>query len=166
MALGAAGVGALLLWSSVRGVKVTSGLRDILAGHAPVNTNGEPIAGTPGTGQTGTGGTLPVGGPSSTTAKANKALGLTMCAAVGWVGAQWSAFDWIAMAESGWNEHAENASGAYGIPQALPGSKMASAGPDWKNNPATQIKWMIGYIRGRYGNPVKAKTFHEANGWY
>jgi len=68
--------------------------------------------------------------------------------------------------ESGWRYDAENASGAYGIPQALPGSKMASAGPDWQTNPATQIKWGLGYIKAIYGDPCKAWAFEEANGYY
>jgi hypothetical protein len=68
--------------------------------------------------------------------------------------------------ESGWRYNAENASGAYGIPQALPGSKMASAGSDWETDPTTQIKWGLGYIQGRYGTPCAAWTFWQANGWY
>ena len=68
--------------------------------------------------------------------------------------------------ESGWRYDAENASGAYGIPQALPGSKMASAGPDWETNPATQIKWGLTYIKGLYGTPCGAWSFEEANGYY
>ena len=68
--------------------------------------------------------------------------------------------------ESGWRYDAENASGAYGIPQALPGSKMSSAGADWQNNPATQIKWGLGYIKAIYGNPCSAWAFEEANGYY
>ncbi len=68
--------------------------------------------------------------------------------------------------ESGWRYDAENASGAYGIPQALPGSKMASAGADWQTNPATQIRWGLGYIKSIYGNPCSAWAFEEANGYY
>jgi hypothetical protein len=68
--------------------------------------------------------------------------------------------------ESGWRVNAENASGAYGIPQALPGSKMATAGPNWATDPATQIKWGLGYIKGRYGTPCGAWGFWEAHGWY
>ena len=69
--------------------------------------------------------------------------------------------------ESGWSYDAENpASGAYGIPQALPGSKMASAGADWQTNPATQIRWGLGYIKQIYGNPCSAWAFEEANGYY
>lgn len=57
-------------------------------------------------------------------------------------------------------------SGAYGLPQALPGRKMASAGPDWRTNPLTQLEWMVGYTRSRYGSPCGALAFHNANGWY
>jgi len=72
----------------------------------------------------------------------------------------------IWMRESGWRVNAYNASGAYGIPQALPGSKMATAGADWQTNPATQITWGLGYIKGRYGSPCGAWSFWQANGWY
>ena len=68
--------------------------------------------------------------------------------------------------ESGWRYDAENASGAYGIPQALPASKMASAGAGYMTNPATQIKWGLGYIKSIYGDPCKAWAFEEANGYY
>jgi soluble lytic murein transglycosylase-like protein len=68
--------------------------------------------------------------------------------------------------ESGWRYDAENPSGAYGIPQALPGSKMASAGADWQTDPATQIRWGLGYIKNVYGNPCSAWAFEEANGYY
>ena len=69
--------------------------------------------------------------------------------------------------ESGWHVSAENpSSGAYGIPQALPGSKMATAGPDWQSDPATQIGWGLGYIRAAYGSPCAAWDHEEAAGWY
>lgn len=69
--------------------------------------------------------------------------------------------------ESGWNVHAQNPySGAYGIPQAVPGSKMASAGPNWPNSARTQIRWGLRYIRGRYNSPRRAWRHERANGWY
>ncbi|MCU1413146.1 MAG: secreted protein [Microbacteriaceae bacterium] len=68
--------------------------------------------------------------------------------------------------ESHWSTTAGNASGAYGIPQALPGSKMASAGPDWQTNATTQITWGLGYIDGRYGSPCAAWAHSEASNWY
>jgi hypothetical protein len=79
---------------------------------------------------------------------------------------QWSCLLNLWNRESGWVYDAENASGAYGIPQALPGSKMASAGADWQTNPATQIKWGLGYIQQVYGTPCGAWNFELANGYY
>ena len=81
--------------------------------------------------------------------------------------AQYNAFSNIVEHESGWNVTATNSSsGAYGLVQALPGSKMASAGSDWKTNPATQIKWGLDYMNSRYGSPAGAWSFWQANGWY
>ena len=80
---------------------------------------------------------------------------------------QFPCLDKLWTRESGWNYKAYNASsGAYGIPQALPGSKMASVADDWKTNPATQIKWGLGYIEGRYNDPCGAWQHSESTGWY
>ncbi|MFJ9132539.1 transglycosylase SLT domain-containing protein [Streptomyces sp. NPDC102256] len=80
---------------------------------------------------------------------------------------QFNAFSKIVEHESGWNPSATNSSsGAYGLVQALPGSKMASAGSDWKTNPKTQIKWGLDYMNSRYGSPAGAWNFWQANGWY
>jgi hypothetical protein len=69
--------------------------------------------------------------------------------------------------ESGWRVHARNRhSGAYGIPQALPGRKMASAGPDWRSDARTQIRWGLRYIRRRYGSPRRAWIHEVHAGWY
>ena len=80
---------------------------------------------------------------------------------------QFSCLDALYERESGWNVHADNpSSSAYGIPQALPGSKMATAGPDWADSAVTQIRWGLGYIQGRYGSPCGALSFHDGHGWY
>jgi hypothetical protein len=80
---------------------------------------------------------------------------------------QYQCFSNIVSHESGWNYRAVNASsGAYGLFQALPGSKMSSAGADWQTNPATQIKWGLNYMNGRYGSPCEAWAFWQANHWY
>ncbi|MFD6552761.1 hypothetical protein ACFWNJ_23960, partial [Streptomyces sp. NPDC058398] len=87
----------------------------------------------------------------------------------GWGPSQWPALKALWNGESGWSYRAENASsGAYGIPQALPASKMASAGSDWKTNAATQIKWGLGYIKDRYGSPANAWSQWQARSphWY
>jgi hypothetical protein len=90
-----------------------------------------------------------------------------MLAQFGFGADQFSCLDSIYVNESGWNVHADNpSSSAYGIPQALPGSKMASAGADWADNPATQIRWGLGYIKARYGTPCNAWGFKQGHGWY
>ncbi len=97
----------------------------------------------------------------------NRAIGQQLAAARGWTGDQWSCLNALWTKESGWNSNAHNASsGAHGIPQALPGSKMASAGSDWATNPATQITWGLGYISGRYGTPCGAWGHSQSVGWY
>lgn len=79
---------------------------------------------------------------------------------------QFSCLDNIFSRESGWRYNAANASGAYGIPQALPGDKMAQFGSDWRTNPATQIKWGISYMKSRYGSPCAAWSFWQGHSWY
>jgi hypothetical protein len=80
---------------------------------------------------------------------------------------QFACFNNIIMRESMWRVNATNpSSGAYGIPQALPGSKMATVASDWRTNPATQIIWAVGYMDSRYGSPCSAWSFKRAHGWY
>lgn len=80
---------------------------------------------------------------------------------------QFQCFSNIVDHESSWNYRAVNASsGAYGLFQALPGSKMSSVGSDWQTNPATQIKWGLNYMDSRYGSPCEAWSFWQANHWY
>jgi hypothetical protein len=80
---------------------------------------------------------------------------------------QFGCLDALWTRESNWNPAAHNSSsGAHGIPQSLPGSKMASAGPNWATDPATQITWGLGYIQDRYGSPCGAWAHSESHGWY
>jgi hypothetical protein len=90
-----------------------------------------------------------------------------MLSSFGWSSGQFSCLDPLWAHESGWSVTASNAgSGAYGIPQALPGSRMASAGPDWQSDAATQIRWGLEYIRNTYGSPCGAWDHELATGWY
>ena len=90
-----------------------------------------------------------------------------MLSQFGWSSGQFSCLQPLWALESGWNVYASNpGSGAYGIPQALPGSKMASAGPDWQGDAATQIRWGLTYVQGTYGSPCAAWSHEEADGWY
>ena len=89
-----------------------------------------------------------------------------MLGSFGWSSSQFSCLYPLWAHESGWSVTAYNPAGAYGIPQALPGSKMASAGPDWQTNAATQIRWGLEYIEGMYGSPCGAWDHEQATGWY
>lgn len=96
-----------------------------------------------------------------------RAIAQQMVADRGWAASEFACLDQLWQRESNWRHTAMNpSSGAYGIPQALPGSKMASAGADWQTNPATQIKWGLGYISGRYGTPCGALSHSHSVGWY
>lgn len=103
------------------------------------------------------------------TANVNERLAVTMAASYGWTGKQavclirlWTSED------STWSPQQWNlaGSGAYGIPQALPATKLATAGSDWKTSPGTQIKWGLGYIKDSYGTPCAAWRFKKAHAWY
>jgi hypothetical protein len=90
-----------------------------------------------------------------------------MLAQYGWAPSQFSCLQPLWERESGWDAAAYNgSSGAFGIPQALPGAKMASAGADWQTDPYTQIRWGLGYIKDVYGSPCSAWDHEEADGWY
>ena len=96
-----------------------------------------------------------------------QAIALGIIASHGWGADQYNCLVSLWNRESRWNTFAHNiSSGAYGIPQALPGEKMASAGADWQTNPTTQIIWGLGYIEGRYGSPCGAWAHSEDRGWY
>ena len=98
---------------------------------------------------------------------------MSLLNSLGW-GNQWPMFNALVMGESGWNPHAQNpGSGAYGIPQALPASKMASAGSDWATSGFTQLRWMMSYIGSVYGDPAHAYSswlgrsphWYDTGGW-
>lgn len=96
-----------------------------------------------------------------------QAIAYDMVRARGWGDDQFACLVALWNKESGWRVNAYNrSSGAYGIPQALPGSKMGSAGADWETNAATQITWGLGYIAARYGDPCGAWGHSQRTGWY
>jgi len=122
--------------------------RDAFTVSEPVKVVSAPAAGTPDPGTA-------------------QAIAYAMLQAMGLGDDQYSCLVSLWDRESHWNVYSSNSSsGAYGIPQALPGSKMASAGADWETNPATQISWGLGYIADRYGNPCGAWAHSEDVGWY
>jgi hypothetical protein len=90
-----------------------------------------------------------------------------MLSQFGWSSSQFSCLQPLWEHESGWSVTAENpTSGAYGIPQSLPAAQMSSAGPDWQTNAATQIRWGLTYIQGRYGSPCGAWAHEQSDNWY
>lgn len=94
-------------------------------------------------------------------------IAMGMLGDFGWSSDQFSCLDSLWLSESNWNPYASNSSsGAYGIPQSLPGEKMASIAPDWRTNPATQIRWGLTYIQSSYGSPCSAWYFKEGHNWY
>lgn len=107
------------------------------------------------------------GGSGDNSPAGAQATARGMLAGRGWGDDQFSCLVSLWNKESGWNYQAYNASsGAFGIPQALPGSKMSSAGADWETNATTQISWGLGYISGRYGDPCGAWSHSQSTGWY
>lgn len=165
IALAALAGGAVFLYGAIENQSVLSAVKDVIQGKTPPTSPGTgvmpsatllPSAGIPGV----TVG-IPAGIAAQGTPSSNKTLGLLMAAAYGWAGpGEWPYLDSGWQEESGWNQYAANDPSdpynhAYGIPQANPGNKMASAGSDWKTSPTTQIKWGLSYIKATYGAPSK-----------
>lgn len=96
-----------------------------------------------------------------------RATARALAAERGWGEDQFGCLDRLWTRESGWRWDADNpTSSAYGIPQALPGHKMSSAGGDWATNPVTQITWGLGYVQDVYGTPCGAWAKSQSSGWY
>ena len=156
-----------MLWSGIKGETISSTFRGLLSGKAPSGgqqpiSTGVALQSAVDTGTSIPGVTvgIPAGVASGGSPTANKTLGRLMAGAYGWAGSEWAYLESGWQEESGWNQHAANVPSdpynhAYGIPQANPGSKMASAGSDWRTNPATQIKWGLAYIKATYGAPSR-----------
>lgn len=122
--------------------------RDVFrAGSATAVSNAEPL------------------GPAVPSGEAQR-IAAALVAARGWSDGQFACLATLWGHESGWSTHAANANGAYGIPQAYPGSKMGVGGGDWRNDAAVQIRWGLGYIAGRYGTPCGAWSHFQAAGSY
>jgi len=109
-------------------------------------------------------------GPIPTSCNAytgNRAIGCSLLLSAGFALSQMPCLDKMWTKESNWRIAAENpSSGSYGIPQALPASRMATFGSDWRTNPVTQIKWGLSYIENRYSSPCGAWSFWQAHNWY
>jgi hypothetical protein len=108
-----------------------------------------------------------VGGEENLSDQDPQSIAEALLPSYGFDSSQMSCLVPLWMGESGWRVDAENpSSGAYGIPQSLPGDKMATVASDWRTNPVTQIKWGLEYIRASYGSPCGAWDFKQSHGWY
>lgn len=182
-AVGATGIGALLVWSGIKGANVTTDLRSLISGEKPSGTDanpiGSPVSSTAAAGGVGApngssfGGNLPIGDlGSGGTPAANQAIARLLAAPYGWsTGQQWNDLVQLWNRESGWNNKAENpSSGAYGIAQAL-GHGPTNQYPAGPANPPTssasaQISWGLSYIKSTYGSPSAAWAHETSAGWY
>jgi len=112
-------------------------------------------------------GQQPAASSAPTASGSPQSIAQAMLGSFGWSASQFSCLDPLWAGESGWSVTVSNPStGAYGIPQAMPASKMASAGPNWRTSAATQIRWGLDYIKSTYGSPCAAWSHEEADGWY
>ncbi len=160
-------VGGVVLWSGIKGTTISVTFRGLLSGQAPAAGSGQETISTglalqsdlaTGTSIPGVTAGIPAGVASGGSPSANMNLGQMMAAAYGWTGNNWLCLKTGWQEESGWSQTAaydpsDPYNHAYGIPQANPGTKMASAGSDWKTNPKTQIAWGLSYIKLTYGSP-------------
>lgn len=97
----------------------------------------------------------------------NRMMAQGLAAERGWTGSEWRCLDRLVWRESRWIQTARNpTSGAYGIPQSLPGRKMATVAPDWQTNPVTQVRWMLRYVKNRFSTPCNALAHSNRTGWY
>jgi resuscitation-promoting factor RpfB len=161
------GAGSILAWAGIKGYSVMTAIQNIIQGEPiGVNTATAPLT-------TGDGVTVVDSGIGSALIGGNSNRSIAQSAAVlyGWTGAEWDALDKLWQRESSWNNKAENKSShAYGIPQALPYTKMPPAA--WpervggKSDAPTQIQWGLAYIKGRYGRPTMAWAHEQSNNWY
>jgi hypothetical protein len=103
---------------------------------------------------------------SDTGPRAAKKIAKSMVTRRGWSTKQYRCLVRLWQRESGWRVHAGSTGRSYGIPQAYPGSRMASAGKEWRDDPTTQIRWGLGYIKGRYETPCRAWSHFTSHRWY
>ncbi len=160
-----------MLWSGIKGETISATFRGLLSGQAPAGGQ-QPITGTTSTTAAGaTAASAATGdtGASSASAAANQAIAKLLAATYGWsTGTQWADLVSLWNRESGWSSTAQNASsGAYGIPQALPATKMpAAAQASGGSSASAQISWGLSYIKSTYGSPSAAWAHEESAGWY
>jgi hypothetical protein len=164
-------IGGIVLWSGITGTSLNTTFKGLLSGQGPA-ADQEPITITVApAGSAGSSGTTPAGntGAGSASAAANQATARLLAAPYGWsAGTQWTDLVSLWNQESGWSNTADNpASGAYGIAQALPPTKMpAAAQKSGGSSASAQISWGLSYIKSTYGSPSAAWAHEVSAGWY
>jgi resuscitation-promoting factor RpfB len=161
--------GGILLWSGIKGHNWSTVLRDVISGKPIPSTPELAITTSPtaSSGDTGTSSNISEAVGGSVTK--NKAIAIPLATAYGWGPgtSNWTSLGMLWTKESGWNNRAKNpSSGAYGIPQALPSSKMGALANPPISSAGVQIAWGLRYIKGRYGDPDGAWAHEVANNWY
>jgi hypothetical protein len=169
--LGNSGSVALLEQERQTLIEMTAAAKTLTVASKPTMTDPEQILEQQNSNTASSSETTGGAGPATLAAPANptaaQATAKALLADFGFSSSQWSCLFSLWERESTWNIYAENAaSGAYGIPQSLPGDKMASAGPDWQTDAATQIRWGLGYIKQVYGTPCSAWANEVNYGYY
>jgi resuscitation-promoting factor RpfB len=163
--------GGILLWSGVKGHNWSTVLRDVISGRPIPKTQDLAITSSQAAYGYGSGPSSNVSGPVGGTVTKNKAIGAALATAYGWGPgtSNWSSLVKLWTRESGWNNRAKNpSSGAYGIPQSLPASKMGALANPPVSSASAQIAWGLKYIKTTpgYGDPDAAWAHEESNGWY
>jgi hypothetical protein len=157
-------VGGILVFSGLENATIGDTLRTLATGKKPANGPAETYA-TAASGDTAAA-TAPDTGVGGTVAK-NQAIARVLAAPYGWsTGQEWDDLVSLWQQESSWSNTASNPSGAYGIPQALPASKMGTLANPPVSSATAQINWGLSYIKSTYGDPVAAWAHEEADGWY
>jgi hypothetical protein len=161
------GVGALFVYSGAKGYSILKATQNVVKGQNPNAGQSTQMLGTGGNALANYDQQL-TGAPGGGNASQNKALAQMLAAARGWTGPQWTALNALWTRESGFDNTAKNPnSGAYGIPQSLPESKLPAAGQEsGGSNPTAQIQWGLDDIATTYGNPVTAEAHEQKFGWY
>jgi resuscitation-promoting factor RpfB len=169
MAVAGLAVGGVMLYAGFKGKSIPSTARYLIGGQDPsAATPANQIQGTALSPTSGGGGPFPKPTAHGGSAALNQAKAKAMCIPFGWsTGNEWAALVALWNQESGWNQYATNpTSGAYGIPQALPASKMGRLANPPFSLASAQIAWGLRYIRQRYGDPIAAWHHEQANNWY
>lgn len=172
IAIGSVAAGLIFVWAGIKGTSVLAAAQSLIQGKQPAaDAQTNPIQAPADSSGSGGSSNAPTSAKGGTVAQ-NQSIAKMLGSSYGWSsGAEWDALVWLWQHESNWSNTAENpSSGAYGIPQALPATKLPKAGRPPKlggtSDTGAQVSWGLNYIKTRYGSPTKAKAFWLTHNWY